>query len=207
MAFLEISFPFACAYGATGGERFSTDVSTTGGGFEQRNANFDTPLREWRLSAVNKSQADYLTLRNFFMVAKGRANGFRFKDFSDFQLASENIGTGTGSLAVFQLKKAYVFGAFSASRDIKKPVTGTLSLTVNNVAKTQGVHYNADFTTGLITFTVGNLPANGHMIRASCDFDVPARFDNDLMDLEINARNNGGYIGNWDGILIKEIRL
>ena len=40
---------------------------------------------------------------DFFHARRGRAYGFRLKDFSDFTMAEQSIGTGDGSTATFQL--------------------------------------------------------------------------------------------------------
>jgi uncharacterized protein (TIGR02217 family) len=148
---------------------------------------------------------------------KGRANGFRVKDFLDFTSNANGvtaptnldqvIGTGTGSLTTFQLKKTYTKGALSLARNIKKPVVGTVLIAKAGVAQTITTHYTLDTTTGIVTFL--SAPANGNSITAGYEFDVPCRFDTDeLTDIEyeMNAGGATTNIINIPDIPIVEIR-
>lgn len=55
--------------------------------------------------------------------------------------------------------------------------------------QTHGVTY--DHTTGLITF--GRAPGNALEVRAGFEFDVPARFDADDLDVKLAHYNNGQF--------------
>lgn len=114
--------------------------------------------------------------------------GFRVKDWGDYKSCSpldtpsptdEIIGTGTGALATFQLAKAYSAGAASYSRTIRKPVTGTVRVAVAGVEKTITTQWTLDSTTGIVTFTVGNIPTAGQAVTAGYEYDVPMRIESD----------------------------
>src|SRR5437870_2530303 len=104
-AFDEVQFPPAISYGAIGGPEFSTDVVVLSSGFESRNANWPAARGKWDVSSGVKSQADLQTLIAFFRARQGKARGFRFKDWNDFQGFGQQLGIGDGSTTQFQLVK------------------------------------------------------------------------------------------------------
>ena len=66
---------------------------------------------------------------------------------------------------------------------ITKPVAGTIVVAVNGVAET---HFSVDPMTGLVTFQAGHIPASGAAVTAGFEFDVAARFDTDLLKINLN---------------------
>lgn len=161
MSFLEIRFPTEISYGASGGAEFSTDVTVLGSGFEQRNARWAAPRAQWNVATAIKNSVELDQVFDFFRVAKGRLNGFRWKDWMDFKSTEDmlaaisgtdqNIGTGDNTAIQFQVKKNYTFGSETVSRDIKKLVTATTTIAVDgNIVS----NWSADTNTGLVTFNV-----------------------------------------------------
>lgn len=199
MAFHEIQFPPKIAYGASGGPEFNTSIVTTFAGFEQRNINWQKSRGRWDVSTGIKNKADMDTVIAFFRARFGKAHGFRFKDWSDYQAVGQGLGTGNGSLTAFQLVKTYTSGAGSYTREIKKPVSGTVKIYLNAVLQSSG--YSVDHNTGIVTFS--SAPAGGVVVSADFDFDVPSRFDTD----QISVRADGPGIFVWDSIPIVEIRV
>jgi uncharacterized protein (TIGR02217 family) len=61
-----------------------------------------------------------------------------------------------------------------------KPVSGTVLIAVAGVTKTETTHYTVNYTTGVVTFTGGNIPTAGQAITAGFQFDVPVCFDQDV---------------------------
>lgn len=198
-AFHEIQFPPKIAYGASGGPEFNTSITTTFGGFEQRNINWQKARGKWDVSTGVKNKTDMDAVIAFFHARFGKAYGFRFKDWSDYQAVGQIIGTGDGNQTVFQLVKNYTSGTGSYIREIKKPVSGTVKIYLNGILQSSG--FTIDYITGIITFTAA--PANGVIVSADFDFDVPVRFDTD----QINVRADGPGLFVWDSIPIVEIRL
>lgn len=197
--FHEVQFPPKIAYGASGGAEFNTSITTTFSGFEQRNVNWQKARGRWDVSTGLKSKADMDALQAFFRARFGKAYGFRFKDWSDYQAVGQTLGTGNGSLTAFQLNKTYTSGGNSYVREIKKPVSGTVKIYLNSVL--QGSGYSVDHTTGVITFS--SAPGAGVIVSSDFDFDVPVRFDTDT--LAVRADGPGFFV--WDAIPIVEIRL
>lgn len=197
--FHEVQFPPKIAYGASGGPEFNTSITTTQAGFEQRNINWLKSRGRWDVSTGIKNKTDMDAVQAFFRARFGKAYGFRFKDWSDYQAVGQNIGTGNGVLTAFQLTKTYVSGSNTYVREIKKPVTGTVKIYLNSVL--QGAGYTVDLTTGIVTFSVA--PGAGVAVTADYDFDVPVRFDTDMLAVRIDGPAQ--YM--WDSIPIVETRI
>lgn len=196
--FHDVRFPPDISYGASGGPGYSTSVITVASGHERRNSNWQASRGKWNVAHGLKKREQVAQLIAFFRARRGRAYGFRFKDWTDFQGLAQVIGTGNGSLKTFQLVKNYASGGVIESRAITKPIADTVKLYRNGVLVTSGV--SVDATTGVVTFTTA--PANGVIVTADFEFDVPARFDTDQMDLTIETY----ALGSWGQIPVIEIR-
>ncbi|MDE2030335.1 MAG: DUF2460 domain-containing protein [Alphaproteobacteria bacterium] len=199
MTFHEIQFPPDIAYGAQGGPQYSTTVVSTASGYEQRNSSWSAARGSWNVASGLKTQTQLNTLIAFFRARKGRAYGFRFKDWSDYQATGQAIGTGDGATKTFQLVKSYSSGSYGETRTIKKPVAGTVVPYLAGVAQASG--WSVDTTTGILSFLVA--PATGIAVTADFQFDVPVRFDTDQMSVSLEQYN----LGQWSGIPIIEIRI
>ena len=197
-------FPDNVAYGSSGGPGFLTHVFEAAAGTEQRTQAWSKARGRWDVSYGIRDKTDMDTVRAFFHEVRGRALGFRFKDWSDYELTNENIGTGTGADATWDIIKTY--GATNPYvRRIYKIVTGTISVTVNGSPVTIGggigqvaVNYN----TGVLTFGASVIPPNTHIIRVTCEFDVPVRFDTD----QLSAVHEGWMTEAWSSIPLVELR-
>nr|CAX84099.1 uncharacterized protein [uncultured bacterium] len=149
-SFHEVRFPDDIAYGASGGPEYATDVVATASGFEQRNVRWTQARGKWDVASGIKKRAQMDTLIAFFRARKGRAYGFRFKDWTDYKAVNQSIGTGNGSAATFQLVKAYSSGGISETRRITKPVAGTVAVFVSAVPQTS--RWSVDAATGVVSF-------------------------------------------------------
>lgn len=198
MSFVEIQFPVDISYGALGGPRFSTDVAEVFSGWEQRNINWSEARGEWNVSHGVKTPAQLDALNAFFRARRGKAIGFRFKDWSDFSATNQIIGTGDASDTTFQLVKSYT-SSVTVDRIINKPVSGTVQIYKDGVLQVSGVSVNT--VTGLVTFT--SPPANGVVITANFQFDVPVRFDTDKLDISLDTYGSGS----WNNIPVVELRV
>lgn len=178
MSFIESPrFPEDISYGATGGPRYRTDVVVVNSGAEKSNINWDQARAEYDVVHGVKNQAQMDILIAYFRAMKGRAHGFRFKDFSDFKvpLSLGKIGTGLGAgLASYQLNKNYAAGSLFELRAIKKPLSGTSLLYRNSalmVAGSAAGNYSLDTTTGIISF-VADGSANASSIAVGATTTV-----------------------------------
>ncbi len=191
MNFHEIRFPTAIAFHSTGGPERKTEIVTLGSGFEERNAVWANSRRRYDVGYGVKTLDDLHAVIAFFEARLARLYGFRLKDFADFKSCSpgtavtatdQTIGTGDGATTVFQLAKTYVSGPASWARAIKKPVDGTVLVSVGGTLQTSGV--SVDTTTGLVTFVTA--PSMGAAVAAGFEFDTPARFDTDSLSITLS---------------------
>lgn len=116
MTFHEVRFPDDIAYGATGGPAYSTSVVVTASGYEQRNMNWSAARGSWDVSSGLKKPSQLDLLIAFFRARKGKAYGFRFKDWTDYKATGQLLGTGDGAIKIFQLVKTYASGTGSETR-------------------------------------------------------------------------------------------
>jgi len=195
VSFHEVVFPDDISYGAEFGPVFSTDVVTTKSGGEQRNQNWQYPQHKGNVAQGVKNAAQFAKLRAFFYNRYGKAYGFRFKDWADFQATGQTVGAGTGVIQTWQLKKVYTDdGGFNFTRKIYKPVIGTVVIYRNGTAVT--TDWTLDYTTGVLTTVLTGT------ITADFQFHVPVRFDCD--DMPASYATFSTY--NWDGITLVELK-
>ena len=190
MGFDNVRFPVAISRGLSGGPERRTDVVMTASGREERNARWANSRRKYNAGYGVKSLDDIHAIVAFFEERRGRLYAFRFKDHTDFKsckplqtvsATDQVIGTGDGTTTIFQLLKNY--GTTRPwPRTIVAPVAGTVLVSVNGTATTQFI---VDVATGLLTFNAGNTPANGAVIAAGFEFDVPVRFDADQIKINL----------------------
>lgn len=171
--FVEQVLDLGYDYGATGGPLWSTTISESGGGTEKANVNWSQPKGRWELG--DRSGENCLTLDQheyiygFWMARRGQAIGFRYKDWGDYQLNRELIGTGDGTKTQFQVTKTY--GDFV--RILKKLDSEGFQIETPGAA----LNYALNPTTGVVTF--GSALPTGTKIYATGEFHVPVRFEQD----------------------------
>ena len=199
MAFEEVQFPVDISYGSSGGPEYSTDIVEIASGHEQRNSNWQHARARFNVAHGVKTSAQLAALISFFRARKGRANGFRFKDWSDYSVTNSHIGTGDGSTTTFQLVINYTSGSSTDRRDIAKPVSGSVKIYVDAVEQLSGI--SIDTTTGIITFT--SAPAIDEVITADFEFDVPVRFDTDRLSASLDQYGSHS----WNDIPLIEVRV
>lgn len=212
MSFHDVRFPTAISRNAQGGPERRTDVVVLGSGYEERNSRWADSRRGYNAGYGVKSLDDLHQIIAFFEERRGRLHGFRWRDPMDWKSCAPNvapspfdqiIGSGTGLNAAFQLRKVYGSAFAPWTRDIKKPVAGTVRVAVSGVEKTVGTDYAVDPATGVVTFLAGHLPAAGETVTAGFEFDVPVRFDTDKLEINLSGFTSG-IIPN---IPIVEVRL
>lgn len=205
MSFHDVRLPEAIEQGASGGPSWLTQIVATAGGGERRNIAWSQARRKYNLSSGLRSRADMATLLAFWHARQGRAYGFRFKDWSDFALPPQAIGTTDGATAAFQIYKRYTSGGVSHDRIITRPVVGTVRCWVDGVERTLGggaTQFQVSTTTGLITLGADLKALLVKSVEAACEFDVPVRFDLDDMDLELRTYASQ----RWANIALIEVR-
>lgn len=212
MPFHDIRFPTAISFGARGGPERRTEIVALGSGHEERNQRWADSKRRYDAGHGVKSLDDLYEVIAFFEERRGRFHGFRWKDFADNKSCAQGavpaagdqfIGTGDGVTASFQLAKTYGSAFAPWRRDIQKPVEGSVLVAVDGVPLAEGAAFTCDHASGVITFAAGHIPALGTSITAGFEFDVPARFDTDRLEISLDGFRHGSI----PSIPIVEIRL
>jgi len=199
MGFVEVQFPADISYGSSGGPSYSTDIVIAESGHEQRNINWLEARARYNVAHGVKTKAQLDTLIAFFRARKGRAYGFRFKDWTDYQATGQILGTGNGAEDTFQLIKRYSSGGAEEVRTIRKPVSATVKIYVNGTLQTSG--YSLDATQGIVAFSFP--PASAAVVSADFEFDVPVRFDVDRLSATLDAYG----VNSWLDIALIELRV
>lgn len=199
MGFAEVQFPPDISYGSSGGPEYATDIVISVSGHEQRNVTWSQARARYNIAKGVKTKEQLEALIAFFRARKGKAYGFRFKDWTDYAANGAPIGTGDGATTVFQLSKRYTSGSSYETRAISKPVSGSVHVYKNGVLQTSGV--SVDAATGAVTFSVA--PANGVAITADFEFDVPVRFDTDRLAATLDSYGTHS----WADIPLVEVRV
>lgn len=189
-AFIDIRLPVSIRIGMVGGAVFATDVAQVGATREVRNAQASTPRQVYTVEYVQRPD-DFAALRAFHRVVKGMAHSFRFKDWADFEVEYGDgiLGTGDGVTVAFQMTKRYTYSGQTADRTITKPVSGTVRVYDNAVEQMSG--WTANYTTGVVTFSVA--PVAAHVLTFTAEFDVPVRFTSDRFEAELSNVPSGVF--------------
>lgn len=208
VAFHETQFPPAISYGSKGGPKRLTQVVTLKSGFEERNQAWKHSRRKYDASIGLRNIKDLHLVLDFWEARRGRLYGFRWKDWADYKSApgrleatdtDQIIAAGDGSTTEFQLVKRYSDGGEEYVRPITKPVVGTVTVSLDDVSQPSG--WTLDSTTGKITFS--SAPGNGVIIKAGYEFDVPVRFEDDDIQIQVDAFQAGSI----PAINVIEIRV
>ena len=268
MVVKEIRFPTDIAYGSRGGAGYSTVISQTASGFESSIVNWSKARHRYNVAYGERTQAQLEAIIALFHSVRGRAFGFRFKDWADYKscadsatpaLTDQVIGNGDGTTVAFPLQKTYSYSGETYARTITKPVSGTTLVSIQNVTDprwtvstvTGVVTFSADIAKtinaitqaaqGKVTFTASHglsightfhvssvvgmtqingkrvtvtaidsatqvttdhntsaytayssagtihtIPQTGEPVKAGFEFDVPVRFDTDVLDISLD---------------------
>jgi uncharacterized protein (TIGR02217 family) len=207
MAFHDVRFPDNISRGARGGPERRTQIVELASGDEERNASWANSRRRYDVAYGIRRADDLAAVVAFFEARNGKLHGFRFKDWGDHKSClpsgtpvptDQLIGTGDGATTAFQLVKRYASGSQTWVRKITKPVAGTVRVALDGAEQLSG--WTVNTTTGVLTFDTA--PAAGVAITAGFAFDVPVRFDTDVLDVTLDLER----LGSITSIPLLEIR-
>lgn len=208
--FVEEKLELGYHYGCVGGPQFKTDIVVNGAEVEQRNLNWWFPLSKWQLGERMLLDSDIEGikeveyLRSFHAARSGSKQGFRFKDWADYQVVGVELGTGDGVTTQWQLKKLYSAGEESFYRAITKPVEGTVKVYLDGNEIT---YHLINYETGLVSFAAP--VSNGVVISADFEFDVPVSFEKDDIEwtLEAVRLETGETLHRLGSVMVEEMRI
>ena len=210
MAFFEQRFDERLSFGARGGPVWNTSVTRTQSGKRYTNKNWLFPLHRYDVSHSVKDAGDFEIVRAMFYCVAGQFDGFRFKDFSDYQLSYSNSrllpATGSpGSPAGWQIYRVYTVGSREFLRPIYKPVNHpSFHIRRTRSGDPSNATFTMDWTAG-VAYISGHV--NGDTYTCHGEFDVPVAFAEDAMSAEIVDAGPDEYLLSWGSIVLEEIRL
>ena len=194
MEFHEVRFPTDLSLGALGGPERRTEIVTLASGAEERNAPWAHSRRRYDAGLGMRSLDDVEALIAFFEARRGQLIGFRWRDWADWRSClpsgavtpfDQEIGRGDGVETTFGLVKRYASGEAAYLRPIAKPVAGTVRVGVD------GVEVGATVDAARGTVTLDAAPAEGAVVTAGFEFDVPVRFDTDRIQVSVAGLKAG----------------
>lgn len=200
MSFHEVRFPLDVSLKSGGGPERRTDVVVMASGREERNQRWAHSRRRYDAGYGVRSFAALSAVVAFFEERRGRLYGFRFRDRLDWQSCppggtvsptDQPLGTGDGVRMAYRLVKRYGSAHAPYDRAITKPVEASVRIAVAGAEKTRGVDFDLDAATGMVTFRPGAVPSAGVAVTAGFAFDVPVRFDTDMLDINLEAFEAG----------------
>ncbi len=210
MAFHEVRFPANLSFGSVGGPERRTEIVTLANGHEERNSPWAHARRRYDAGVGLRSLDDVAHLIAFFEARAGQVHAFRWKDWADHKSClpsqqvgalDQNLGRGDGVKRVWQLQKIYRSGDNFYTRVIRKPVAGTVQVAVDGVALAEGLHWNVNTATGEISFV--DAPDQGVEVSAGFEFDVPVRFDTNLIQTSVASFQAGDLVS----VPVVEVRV
>lgn len=209
-AFHEVRFPASLSFGSVGGPERRTEIVTLANGYEERATPWAHSRRRYDAGVGLRSLDDLEALIAFFEARRGQLHGFRWKDWADYRSApasraigpmDQEIGLGDGVRRDFPLRKTYLSGAEDYVRAIAKPVLGTVRVAVAGDPKVEGLEWQVDPATGIVTFA--SPPDVGVRVTAGFEFDVPVRFDTDRIQTSVASFRAGDV----PSVPVVEVRL
>ena len=209
MGFHDVEFPRDLSFGTAFGPQHSTGIVEVASGAEQRVQRWTSPRHRYDVAYVLRELNDpaegLARVLTFHRARSGRANSFRFWDAIDYSTnplqtpnndatvnateLDEFIGDGATGVFDYQLVKTYTSGLTTVTRNVTKPIQGTVKVAYGGTLKVENTDYTVNYSTGVVT--IASNPGNGVDITAGCKFNVPVRFEDDTLMGVIESYNTG----------------
>ena len=190
--FDEVRFPTDVSYGSSGGPTFKTSIFEAFRGDEKRNIDWASPLMEFDVAYGIKTTAQMEKVIEFFHARQGRLRGFRYKNWSNYQVVNSVIAVGNGLATRLPIIRAYGGAATKSYKRLYKIVPGSVTgLSIGGETLVEGVDYAIDYNSGELVMSSTRIPGLGIPVKVvGLEFDEPVRFDTDRLDVVIEQFNN-----------------
>jgi uncharacterized protein (TIGR02217 family) len=200
MTFLERRIPTAVRRHGTGGGPTAKrrKVYNESGGLVQQIFLRSAPLHRYRFDFGNKKLEDAEAVRDFFYVVMfgapggGGYEGFRARDWNDYELTQTKSRLVNISGTEWQIYRVYAAGAAEYLRKVKKTEAGTEIIYRTRASVVSVATATVDEDTGIADIS-GHV--GGDTYTCEANFDVPVTFESD------DALANVALDGNVEQIL------
>jgi len=153
----------------------NTEVRSVAG-TRQSLQNSDQDQMVYMLNFINITNSEKADFMDFFEDRDGSHDTFLFYDERTYQVTDENIGTGDGSTATFQLTQ----NGF----DRWNIVGGSYTIKVDGTSQTHGTAYTLALTDdGRTIFQAGYIPGAAAAITATYQYYRRVHFGNEILDI------------------------
>lgn len=207
MDFFEHRLDERISYGARGGPTWKTTRVRSTSGRQWTNREWDYPLHRYQVGQSVKTNADFETIRALFYVVAGGYEGFRFKDWADYEATQSNsrLVLASGSPTAWQLCRVYTVAGREFVRPIYKPCASpTPQVYRTRSGVTTLITASVDTTSGLAVFA-GHVAGDTYTWVG--EFDVPVNFADDELESEIVDDGGDDFLVRWPSIVLEEIRI
>lgn len=210
MNFHDVRFPASISFGSMGGIERRTEIVELVSGHEERNSPWAHARRRYDAGLGVRSLDDLAAVLAFFEARRGRLYGFRWKDWLDHKSCApsetpsamdQELGAAGEAATRWKLVKRYGDAAGSYARPISRPVAASVRVAVDGVELAPGTGFSVDPAVGEVELVAA--PPVGAVVSAGFEFDVPARFDTDVLEVNMAAFEAGEI----PSIPIIEVRL
>jgi uncharacterized protein (TIGR02217 family) len=189
MAFLETTpLDYNITKGARSTVQFQRTKTYTKGGKLKQHFDWSTAKHVLDLSYRLRPKADYDTLRDFFyVVMAGAYEGFRARDWSNYELTQDNSSLSLISGSDYQINRLHTVGAVEYLHPITKPISA-VTIIRNRSGAITTASATIDYTTGIATIS-GHV--GGDTYSAEGEFDLPVTFASDdwVSNLEVSTED------------------
>lgn len=189
MAFHAVRLPTEVEIGARGGIGGMTLINELASGAEQRNIEWTQGRGRWDISYGAREKEVIDEVKAHHLARYFRAHTFPFKDWSDYVMARQGIGTGDGVTTSFPIYKLYGGdGGYYYQRYLVLIVDGSAVAWVNGtpMAISAGVSIVITTLDGFLcahaVFDVA--PSNGDVVEFACQFDCLVRYDVERLEIQ-----------------------
>lgn len=194
MNFHDVRFPASISFGSSGGVERRTEIVELVNGFEERNSPWARSRRRFDAGLGVRSFDDLAEVLGFFEARHARLYAFRWKDWLDHKSSppsraiapTDQLLDGTGQSR--QLVRRYEDVAGSYLRPITHPIPGTVRVAIGGTELTEGADFAVNTTTGQVTLVAD---PGLQDVTAGFEFDVPVRFDTDVIEANLAAFEAG----------------
>lgn len=191
MTFYAVELDICPAYGWQAGPSGSTRIRSLRNRHERRNAEASIAQHIFILPFLNIRDEVYLSyLKAAHMAMWAMKDSFLVKDWLDYQVVGQSLGSAPSGTTPVQLVKTYVPDTWtgivpSRTRDITKPVSGA-------VIYQAGIPKSGVLSTTTGLFTPSTSWTEGQPLTWTGEFRVPVRFNNDYMPMSLDSRMGDG---------------
>lgn len=209
MNFHDVRFPASISFGSMGGIKRRTEIVELVSGHEERNTPWAHARRRYDAGLGVRSLDDLAAVLAFFEARRGRLYGFRWKDWLDHKSCApsevptamdQELGEAGEGATRWRLVKRYGDAEGGYARPILKPVLPSVLVAIDGV-ELAAAEFSTDPASGELVLAAA--PPVGAVVSAGFEFDVPVRFDTDVLEVNMAAFEAGEI----PSIPIIEVRL